>query len=134
MIDGFVRPAVGIIGAEEDLAGAGFRDQVSQALVAKDHRIEIELFEIPAGWLSYRPAQLGRPVAANVGAANVRREVAAPVGGADLHAREAVERPFEDQMRQGDRGLERVADRVRQETIPGQPAAWFQFSGAERLP
>src|SRR5207248_8969278 len=53
--------------------------------------------------------------------------------GANLEAREAVERPFEDQMRQGDRGFERVADRVRQETIPGQPAARFQFAGAERV-
>ena len=35
--------------------------------------------------------------------------------GAELEAREAVERPFEDQMRQGDGGFERVADRVRQE-------------------
>src|SRR5262249_3324748 len=53
--------------------------------------------------------------------------------GADLETREAVERPFEDQMRQGDRGFERVADGVRQETIPGQPAARFQFAGAERV-
>src|SRR5215475_8959430 len=53
--------------------------------------------------------------------------------GADLEAREAVERPFEDQMRQGDRGFEWVADGVRQETISGQPAARFQFAGAERV-
>ena len=53
--------------------------------------------------------------------------------GANLEAREAVERPFEDQMRQGDRGFERVADGVRQEPIPGQPAARFQFAGAERV-
>jgi hypothetical protein len=32
--------------------------------------------------------------------------------GADLEARKAVERAFEDQMRQRDRGFERVADRV----------------------
>src|SRR4029453_5248677 len=49
--------------------------------------------------------------------------------GADLEAREAVECPFEDQMRQGDRGFERVADRVRQGPIPGQPARRFHFRG-----
>ncbi len=36
-------------------------------------------------------------------------------------------------MRQGYRGFERVANRVRQETIPGQPATRFQFAGAERV-
>src|SRR5262249_14879680 len=53
--------------------------------------------------------------------------------GADLEAWEAVERPFKDQMRQGDCGFEMVADRVRQETTPSQPAARFQFAGAERV-
>src|SRR5215475_2407293 len=53
--------------------------------------------------------------------------------GADLEAWEAVERPFKDQMRQSDCGFEWVADRVRQETTPSQPAARFQFAGAERV-
>ncbi len=36
-------------------------------------------------------------------------------------------------MRQGDRGFERVANRVRQQAIAVQPAARFQFAGAERV-
>jgi hypothetical protein len=53
--------------------------------------------------------------------------------GADLEAREAVERPFKDQMRQGDRGFEGVANGVRQEPTSGQAATRFQFAGAERV-
>ena len=53
--------------------------------------------------------------------------------GADLEAREAVERALEDQVRQRDRGFERVADRVGQEAVAGEPAARLQFAGAERV-
>ena len=52
------------------------------------------------------------------------------MGGADLQSRKAIERAFEDQMRQGDRRLERVADRVGQQAAAIQPAARLQFSGA----
>ena len=36
-------------------------------------------------------------------------------------------------MRQGDRGFERVADRVGQKAAAGEPAARLQFPGAERV-
>src|SRR6266702_8043796 len=53
--------------------------------------------------------------------------------GADLEARKAVERALEDQMRQGDRGFERVADCVGQQAAALQPAARLELPGAERL-
>ncbi len=53
--------------------------------------------------------------------------------GADFEAWKAVKRSFEDQMRQGYCGFQRVANGVRQVTIPGQPATRFQFSGAGRV-
>ena len=53
--------------------------------------------------------------------------------GADLEPREAVERSLEDQVRQRDRGFERVADRVGQQAVAGEPAARLQFAGAERV-
>ena len=53
--------------------------------------------------------------------------------GADLEAREAVERALEDQVRQRDRGFERVADRVGQEAVAAEPAARLQFARAERV-
>jgi len=39
------------------------------------------------------------------------------VRGQDFQAREAVQGSFEDQMLQGDAGVERIADRVRQPAI-----------------
>ena len=53
--------------------------------------------------------------------------------GTDLQPGEAVERAFEDQVRQRDRGLQRVADRVGQQAAAGEPAARFQFARAERV-
>src|SRR5258706_7944324 len=52
---------------------------------------------------------------------------------ADLQPGEAVERPFENQMRQRDRGLQRVADHIRQPAAALQPAARLQFGGALRV-
>src|SRR6516225_11142628 len=53
--------------------------------------------------------------------------------GTDLEPGEAVERALEDQMRQRDRGFERVADRVGQEPAALEPAARLQLPGAERM-
>ncbi len=53
--------------------------------------------------------------------------------GAYLEPRETVERALEDQVRQCDRGFERVADRVGQEAAAAEPAARLQFPGAERV-
>src|SRR5262249_7894925 len=50
-------------------------------------------------------------------------QVAAAMRGADLQAGEMVERAVEDQMRQRDRRLERVADRVVEAAAALQPAA-----------
>ena len=42
-----------------------------------------------------------------------------------------VERSLEDQVRQRDRGLERIADRIGQQAVAGEPAARLQFAGAK---
>src|SRR5260221_5514905 len=51
--------------------------------------------------------------------------------GTDLEAGKAVERAFEDQVRQRDRGLERVSDGVGQQAAATQPAARLQLAGAK---
>ena len=53
--------------------------------------------------------------------------------GADLQAGEAVERALEDQVRQRDRGLQRVADGVGQQAAAAEPAAGLQLARAERV-
>src|SRR5205085_4363537 len=55
-------------------------------------------------------------------ARRVGGQVAAAVRGADLQAREAVERALEDEVRERDRGLERVADGVIQPAAAGEAA------------
>jgi hypothetical protein len=53
--------------------------------------------------------------------------------GANLEPRKTVERSLEDQVRQRDRGLERIADRIGQQAAAGEPAARLQFAGAKRV-
>ena len=52
-----------------------------------------------------------------VAARGIGAEIAAAMRGDDLQSGKAIERAFEDQVLQGDRGVERIADRVRQPAI-----------------
>src|SRR5438132_8791931 len=52
-----------------------------------------------------------------VAARGVGAEIAAAMRGNDLEPREAIERSLEDQVLQGDRGVERIADGVRQPAV-----------------
>ena len=51
--------------------------------------------------------------------------------GAYLEPGKTVERPLEDQVRQRDRGLEWIADRIGQEAAADEPTARLQFAGAK---
>ena len=53
--------------------------------------------------------------------------------GTDLQAGKAVERAFEDQVRQRDRGLQWIADRVGQKAAAVQPAARLERARAQRM-
>src|SRR5262245_46268280 len=53
--------------------------------------------------------------------------------GTDFQPWEAVECTFEDQVRERDRGFERVPDRVSQQTAALQPPARLQFPGTGRM-
>src|ERR1700730_10509963 len=48
-----------------------------------------------------------------------------------LEPRKTVERSLEDQVRQRDRGLEWIADRIGQQAAAGEPTARLQFAGAK---
>src|SRR4051794_36203799 len=52
-----------------------------------------------------------------VAARRIRSQIAAAMRGKHLQTREAVERPLEDQMLQGNGRVERIADRIRQPAI-----------------
>src|SRR6476469_8661378 len=52
-----------------------------------------------------------------IAARGIGAEIAATMRRNDLESGEAIQSALEDQMLQGDRGVERIADRVRQPTI-----------------
>src|SRR6202043_1983580 len=62
-------------------------------------------------------AVLRRHEAGMVTARRIGTEIAATMRGKDFQAREAVERSLENQVLQGDRGVERIADRIRQPAV-----------------
>src|SRR5215475_8192064 len=136
VVDGGSVPRERVIGPEDHVIDPRLGDQVPHALAREHDRIEIQLAASEIfGRLFLRqgpdPVREGRDH--RVRAVGIGRQETAAMRGADLEAWEAVERPFKNQMRQGNRGFERVADRVRQQTSAGQPAARFQFAGAERV-
>src|SRR5262245_15352999 len=102
------------------------------------HRVVVELLEILRRLLLDRPVGAARTLrrlrrAAAVGARRVGRRIAATMGGDDLHPRELVQRPVEDQVRERDRRLERVADDVPEQPVALEPRGGVQLSGALRV-
>src|SRR5688500_1690334 len=96
-----------------------FGDQMPQGLWREDERVEEELLEVlarpslerDAALLWKHPATIVRPC-------RVRPEIAAPVCRADLEHREAIERALEDEVRQRERGFQRVPDHVSERATP----------------
>src|SRR5262249_45079822 len=117
-----------------DLIRTRLRRQVPQGLRREDDRVEVELTEILRRLLLQGAGHaVGKGRLHRVRARRVRRQVAAAVRGADLEARVAVERSFENEMREGDRGLERVADRVGEQTVAAEPPGSLQLRRALRV-
>src|SRR3954467_12835631 len=93
---------------------------MAEALRCEYHGVEIELVEIFGRLFLQRDvriAVLRRHEACMVAARGVGAEIAAAMRGNDLEPGEAIERSLEDQVLQGDRGVERIADGVRQPAI-----------------
>src|SRR5206468_3414441 len=102
--------------------------QVAQRLGREDERVDVELLEILRRLLLQRlGAPVGKGHADRVGARRVRRQIAAAVRCADLQPGEPVERALEDQVRERDRRLERIADGVLEPAAASQPSASFSF-------
>src|SRR6266581_388779 len=88
----------------------------------EDDRVVIELAQVLGRSLLRRfRAAIRESHAACVRARGVGGQVASAVGRADLEAGEAVERSLEDQVRERDRGVERIADDVAQTAVASQP-------------
>src|SRR5437660_2235268 len=121
-IHGGLRPRVGIVGAHHELARAHLGGEVAHRFGREHDVVVVQLPEILRGLLLEWPvlgagASIGKGQAALIGAPRVRGEVAAAVRGADLEPGEAVERALEDQVRERDGRLERVADHVVEQAV-----------------
>src|SRR6266550_7779072 len=117
------------IRAHKDMACANFSDQMAQALGSKHNRIAIQLsLEIFAGmffdWVAMRAL-----LHAVIRSATVRGEVASAMGAANLDARVAVQRPFEDQMGERHRSLQGIAYYIGQESVPLKAPLSFREAG-----
>src|SRR5215471_199033 len=115
-------PNVGIVAAEHDLAGADLRRKVADRFGLEDQRIEIDLLQIFARLLLELDvwiAALRADQAGMVGTIGIGAEIAAAMRGDHLQSRKLVESAFEDQVRQRDRRLERIADGVGKPAVAG---------------
>src|SRR3982751_1368726 len=113
-------PRYRMIGADDHLTGADLCDQVTQCLRSKNEGVEIELVQILGRlFLQYniRVAILRRHKATVVRARRIGWQIAATMCSAYLKPRVLVECALEDQVLQGNRRIERIADRVRQPAV-----------------
>src|SRR6266404_2757482 len=86
--------------------------------------IDIELPQIFGGFFLERRKRLAgfrKRETAVIGAVGIRWQVAASMRGAQLEARKTVERAIENQMRERDGGVERIADHVGEQPVALQP-------------
>src|SRR5262249_16527325 len=99
---------------DHDLSHADLRDEMTEPLRGEHQRVDIKLLQV-LRWMFLELqalALLWKHEAPVIGALGVRREVAASMRGAEPKIRELVEGPVEDQMRERDCRLERIADDV----------------------
>src|SRR5436190_6509604 len=125
-IHGGLRPRIRIVRAHQELTRAHLGGEVTHPFGREHHRVVVHLLEVLGRLLLDRPVgSPGAPVepgeAPVIGAARVRRQETAAVRRADLETRELVERALEDQVRERDGGLERIADHVVEVAVALEP-------------
>src|SRR5258708_21088584 len=129
MIDGMLLPRNRMIGAEHDLACADLRHQMPKRLRGKYQRVEMQLVEIFGRLLlqlDVRIAVLRRYKTRAIGPRRIGAEIAAAMRGKNFQFGKAVQRSLKNQMLQGDRGIERIADGIRQPAIALETLGQFR--------
>src|SRR6185312_2023055 len=87
-------------------------DKETQLRLVEDQRIEVEPPQVMARWLRDMPPTVRPGPPGMVEPPPVSCCVSTAVRNAELEARELVENPLEDEVRDGDRGVDRVAEQV----------------------
>ena len=98
---------------------------MADRLGREDQRIEIDLLEILRRRLlelDVGIAAFGTDQAGMVRTIGVGRQEAAAMGGDHFEPGKAIERALEDEMRERDRRLQRIADRVAEPAVAGEPS------------
>src|SRR5438105_15795671 len=122
-----------MVRAEYQLADTNFGSQVPQRLRCEHERVEVHLAQVLSWLLLELDAciHIRRDAQCVVGSSCIRRQIPATVCGAELQARKLVQSTFEDQMRQGDRRIQGIADRIGQPAVASE--AMSQLGRALRM-
>src|SRR5262245_9952156 len=121
-------------GADDELARSHFRGEMPKHLRREDQRVVVhraQVFRRLLLELDVRVAVPRRDAAGVVRPRGVRGQETAAVRGTDLESRKTVERAFEYEMREADRRVERVSDRVGEPAVALEPLA--QLGSALRV-
>ena len=134
MVHRGARPRERVVGTHHDLAGARLGREVTQRLGGEDDRVVVHLLHVVGRTLLQRlRLALRERRLHGVRAVHVGRQVAAAVRRADLEAGELIERALEDQVRERDGRLQRIADGVRQQPVARQAPARLELRRAQGM-
>src|SRR5499427_3731424 len=94
-----------------------------QGLGGEDQGVKKELPQVLSGTFLQRrlAAAVGKGQTPVIRSGTVRRQVTTAMGGAELQARKAIQRPLKNEMGERNRGFERIADNVGQQAVALEP-------------
>src|SRR5262245_6963650 len=94
-----------------------------QRLGGEDQRVKIELTQVLSGTFLQRrlAAAVGKGQTPVIRPGTVRRQVPTAMGGTELQARKAIQRPLKNEMGEGNRSFEWIADNVGQQAVALEP-------------
>src|SRR5260370_36144153 len=131
VVGGMQLPGIGIVAAEDDRAGADLGHQMADRLGGEDQGVKIDLLEIFRRLLCklhVRVAALGTDQAGMIRTIGVGGQEAAAMGSNHSEPGKAIERAFENEMRERNRGLQRIADGVEEPAIAVKPLVQFRYA------
>jgi hypothetical protein len=109
-----------VIGAYQHVVGAILVHQIFELVVGKDDRVEIEPLQVGGRHPVYLFAAIGPRCRGVIYAAGISRQIAAAMRDHKLQVGVVVQYAAEDQVMDGHRRIERVADHVDQVMV-GKP-------------
>src|SRR5262249_37872458 len=127
-VNGRLGPRIGVVGTDHELAGAHLSHEMAHGFGPKHYRVVVELLEVLRwslldGAVRAAGAKVGPGGTPEVPTPDVRGQETTGMCSDDFEPRELVEGALEDQMRQRDSRLKRIADDIAQISVPFEPLA-----------